>query len=80
MREMTLGELANTIADKEEELANLRFQMSLHQLDNTIQVRHVRRELARMNTIMQEHNLGIRISHEEIADEKVNTVEAGKEA
>ena len=79
IREMTFGELKNNIADKEEELANLRFQMSLHQLDNTIQVRLVRRELARMNTIMREHNLGIHILIEEKGEEKVETVEAGGE-
>jgi len=60
IRELSPDELDDKIAEKSEELANLKFQLSLHQLDNTTKVRIVRRELARMKTILGEHKLGIR--------------------
>jgi len=72
IRELSPEELAEKFSEKEEEVANLRFQHALHQLDNTDKVRIVRRELARMKTIMQEHKKGIRqlkdaiISNEEL--------------
>ncbi len=70
IREMSPSELADSIKDKQEELANLKFQKSLHQLDNVTQVRTVRRELARLETIYREHILKIRmLSGEELGEE-----------
>ncbi len=60
IRELDPKELAQRIAEREEELANLKFQLALHQLDNTAKVRMLRREYARMVTVMREHELGIR--------------------
>ena len=37
-----------------EELFNLKFQLSLGQLGNTAKIREVRREIARINTILGE--------------------------
>jgi large subunit ribosomal protein L29 len=59
IRELSLQELAVKIHDTHEELANLEFQHSLHQLDNSAKVRQVRRDLARMITIQHEAELGI---------------------
>jgi len=60
IRELSLSELEDKVTDKTEELANLKFQLALHQLDNTTKVRIARRELARLRTILHEHNKGIR--------------------
>ena len=60
IRELTPGELETRVAEKAEELANMKFQLALHQLDNTAKVHITRRELARMKTILQEHRRGIR--------------------
>lgn len=54
IRELSIEELRDKTADKAEELANLKFQLSLHQLDNTAKVRIERRELARLKTILKE--------------------------
>ena len=37
-----------------EDLVNLKFQLSLGQLTNTAKIREVRREIARINTILNE--------------------------
>jgi len=59
IRELSPGELAVKIKDTTEELANLKFQHSLHQLDNSAKVRLVRRNLATMLTVQREIDLGI---------------------
>jgi large subunit ribosomal protein L29 len=59
IRSLSHKELIAKIAEKEEELANMRFQISLHQFDNVIKVRHIRHDLARMKTILNEDVLGI---------------------
>ncbi len=59
IRELSPQELVVKIHDTKEELANLKFQLSLHQLDNAVKVRHVRRDLARMMTLQAEQRLGI---------------------
>jgi large subunit ribosomal protein L29 len=60
IRELSFQELKDRVADKAEEFANLKFQLALHQLDNTASIRSIRREYARMITIAKEHELGIR--------------------
>ena len=45
-------ELTDLLADLHKEAFNLRFQSASGQLENTIRVRHVRRDIARMNTIL----------------------------
>ena len=45
------------IDEAKEELFNLRFQMATNQLDNTSRLRHVRREVARINTVIREQEI-----------------------
>ncbi len=59
IRDLSAVELSAKIHDTSEELANLKFQHSLHQLENTVTVRKVRRDLARMLTIKKELDLGV---------------------
>jgi large subunit ribosomal protein L29 len=42
------------------EMENLRIQHSTRQLDNPLRMRTLRREIARMRTIMHERKLGLR--------------------
>ena len=57
---MPFDELKIRLQDAEEELTNLRFQLALHQLDNPLRVRYLRREIARFKTVIREYELGIR--------------------
>lgn len=57
IREKSDGELVQLRDDLQEELFNLRFQLSSRQLENPLRIRSVRRDLARVKTIMQERHL-----------------------
>ena len=57
MREMTDAELAAELEKMKKELFNLRFQHVTGQLENPLQMREVRKNIARVKTIMREKEL-----------------------
>ena len=57
MREMTEVELNNELAKMKKELFNLRFQHVTGQLENPVKMREVKREIARVKTIIREKDL-----------------------
>lgn len=54
IREKSSEDLQAKCKELKEELFNLKFQLSLGQLANTAKIRQVRREIARINTILSE--------------------------
>jgi len=54
MREMTIDELEKYLSDLRQELFNLRFQLAVGQLENTSRIRVVKREIARVLTVLNE--------------------------
>ncbi len=52
LSQLALDELKKRLADEEESLSNLRFQLSTRQLDSPIRVRTVRRDIARIRTLI----------------------------
>ena len=52
-----------------EELFNLRFQSATGQLSSTARLREVRKDIARIYTVLQERNLGIIEDPDQKADE-----------
>ena len=59
LRELTDEELTDKLRESKEELFNLRFQMATGQLDNNRRLRTVRREIARIYTVLNERELGL---------------------
>ncbi len=57
LREMTDEELAVTLEELRQESFNLRFQVATRQLENTARMRDVRRDIARVMTVMREREL-----------------------
>ena len=57
LREMTDVELNKQLKDLKAELFNLRFQHTIHQLDNPIRIEAVKKDIARVMTIMAEKNV-----------------------
>lgn len=57
MREMTEVELNSELAKMKKELFNLRFQHVTGQLENPVKMREVKREIARVKTILIEKEL-----------------------
>jgi len=70
VRELTEEELVLRLREAKEELFNLRFQMATGQLDNNRRLRMVRRDIAKIYTVMRERELGLSASPDEsVTDE-----------
>ena len=54
LRELTEEELQLKLKDLKEELFNLRFQLAINQLDNPMRITAVKRDIARVSTVMRE--------------------------
>ena len=54
----SIEELNGELADLKKEQFNLRFQKATNQLENTSRVRQVRRDIARVRTIVNAKNKG----------------------
>jgi large subunit ribosomal protein L29 len=53
LREMDGTELVEALAEAKEELFNLRFQLATNQLDNTARFKEIKKDIARIRTIMR---------------------------
>ena len=54
LRELTVEELRQREADLSEEIFNLRFQLATAQLENKMRVPQVKKDLARVKTLIKE--------------------------
>ncbi len=54
VRDMTVDQLRDEIAKLKKEQFNLRFQKASGQLENTVRIRDVRRDAARVQTILRQ--------------------------
>jgi len=59
LRELDDSELLSRLREFKEELFNLRFQNATGQLDNNRRLQVVRREIARIYTVMRARELGL---------------------
>ena len=57
IREMTAEELNVKLADLKKDLFNLRLQHATNQLDNPMQITAVKRDIAKVNTVLREREL-----------------------
>jgi len=57
LRDLPYDKLASRLAEAKEELFNLRFQLATNQLDKTSRLRELRREVARINTVMRQQEI-----------------------
>ena len=54
LRELSESELQRKLEELKEELFNLRFQLAINQLDNPMRITAVKRDIARVSTVMRE--------------------------
>ncbi|HAL56264.1 MAG TPA: 50S ribosomal protein L29 [Bacteroidetes bacterium] len=73
LRALSDAELVKRILEEEETLANLRFQKVISQLENPMKLRLIRKDIARMKTVLVERK-------GKTSDVKSETIEQGKEA
>lgn len=57
IRNLSAAELSTKISDLKKDLFNLRLQQATNQLDNTNKIREVKRDIARVNTVLRELQL-----------------------
>jgi large subunit ribosomal protein L29 len=57
IKDLSLVELRKRLSDEEENLSNLRFQLATSQLESPINVRSVRRDIARIKTVIRQKEL-----------------------
>ncbi len=57
VRQMTTEELESKLKDLKAELFNLRFQLTINQLDNPMRIQAVKKDIARIKTILRENEL-----------------------
>ena len=57
VREIPEAELLKRMKDEEENLVHLKFQKATSQLESPIKVRTVRRDIARMKTVLREREM-----------------------
>lgn len=57
VRELSLVELNEKLVNLKAELFNLRFQLAVNQLENPMRIKAVKKDIARIKTILREHEL-----------------------
>lgn len=57
LRKLTTEELNNKIKENKEELFNLRFQQATGNLEKPVRLRELRKQVAKMKTIIREREL-----------------------
>ena len=69
LRELPGEELVNRLREAKAELFNLRVQAATGQLDNHGRLKVIRKDIARIYTIMRERELGLSTAPDEVAPE-----------
>ena len=57
LRELTNAELNQKLKDLKAELFNLRFQHAINQLDNPMRLSAVKKDIAKVKTVLRENEL-----------------------
>ena len=57
LAEMDLGTLIDELHETKQEALNLRFRNATGQLDNTAEIKRVRRQIARINTFIRQREI-----------------------
>lgn len=58
LRELTVEELQNKLTELKAELFNLRFQLAVNQLENSSRIGAVKKDIARVSTVLRQRELG----------------------
>ncbi len=67
LRKLSYKELGDKLDESKEELFNLRFQLVTNQLDNTARIKHVKRDIARISTVIRQQEIAAWESQQEEA-------------
>jgi large subunit ribosomal protein L29 len=70
LRDLTPDELVEALVEAKEERFNLRFQVATNQLDNTARLKTVKKDIARILTVMREKELATSAAAEVAVEER----------
>ena len=59
IRDLSGQEIVDKIKDLKEELFNLRFQNAMNQLENPMRIVAVKKDIAKLKTVLKEQELGL---------------------
>lgn len=76
MRAKSADELKDLVMELRQEQMTLRFQKSSQQLENTVKLRHVRRDIARAKTLIAESTRGATPAKKAAAPKQAKTAKA----
>lgn len=57
IRDMSVDEMNEKLAGLKEELFALRFQLAVNQLDNTARLKAVKKDIARIKTVLRDNEI-----------------------
>ena len=57
LKELTVEELQTKLTELKEELFNLRFQLAVNQLDNSNRIGAVKKDIARVSTVIRQREI-----------------------
>ena len=57
IRELSVAELETKLKDLKAELFNLRFQLAINQLDHPMRISAVKKDIARVQTVLRQNEL-----------------------
>ena len=57
LKKLDASELQKKLADLKEELFNLRFQLAINQLENPMRISAVKKDIARVSTVLRQIEL-----------------------
>lgn len=61
IREKTVSELNQSLLELKTELFNLRFQLATGELENPLRINKVRKDIARVKTILREREINVNV-------------------
>ncbi len=67
LRKLSYKELVDKLDESKEEIFNLRFQLVTNQLDNTARIKDVKRDIARISTVIRQQEIAAWESQQEEA-------------
>ena len=65
LNNLDLIDIDDVLADNEEALQNLKFQKAMQQLEDPLQIRSLKKEIAQLKTLRKEFDLGLRGNEDE---------------
>ena len=64
LKDLSMDDINNKIKDNRSKLQSLRFQKALQQLEDPLEIRSLKKEIAQLLTLKNEHLNGIRLDKE----------------